>query len=448
MRYHIWTEGCQMNVADSSRLSRALESLGLSATPDVNQADLIILNTCVVRQSAEDRALGRLNSLRPLKLANPNLLIGLMGCLIGNHGNQALEKRFPWVDVFAAPSDPEPFLRALEERLQQDGSEAWRKQVDEVLDDEFGLRLEEAHSVSENLPILLGCSHACTYCVIPSKRGKERSRDPEKILEEARSLVAGGARELVLLGQIVDRFGLELEGNYHLPQLLADLSEIPGLRRLRFLTSHPNWMTDELIDAVAVLPKVMPHIEVPLQAGDDEILKRMHRGYTNSQYRDLVARIRDRIPGVSIGTDIIVGFPGESEAAFMNSYDTLAELKLDVAHLARYSPRPGTYSARFLPDDVPAEEKMRRFRALEELQKEVVGKLNAAYFGKSIPVLFEGKSKNRWRGRTPTNRLVFVETDKDLLGQELDVHITWTGPWSLLGEVQDQRLNNTTPSLD
>ena len=445
MRYHIWTEGCQMNVADSSRLSRALDSLGLSATPDVNQADLIILNTCVVRQSAEDRALGRLNSLKPLKLANPNLLIGLMGCLIGVHGNSALEKRFPWVDVFAAPSDPEPILRALEDRLQHDSAESWRKQVDEVLDDEFGLRLEETHVVSENLPIVLGCSHACTYCVIPSKRGKEKSRNPQKILQEAKSLVTGGARELVLLGQIVDRFGLDLEGNYHLPQLLADLSEIPDLHRLRFLTSHPNWMTNDLIDAVAALPKVMPHIEVPLQAGDDEILMRMRRGYTNSQYRDLVARIRDRIPGVSIGTDIIVGFPGESEAAFMNTYDTLAELKLDVAHLARYSPRPGTYSARFLSDDVPAEEKMRRFRALEDLQKEVVGILNAAYLGQSVSVLFEGKSKNRWRGRTPTNRLVFVETDKDLLGQELDVHITWTGPWSLLGEVQDQRLNDTTP---
>ena len=445
MRYHIWTEGCQMNVADSSRLSRALDSLGLSPASDVNQADLIILNTCVVRQSAEDRALGRLNSLKPLKLANPNLLIGLMGCLIGVHGNPALEKRFPWVDVFAAPSDPEPILRALEDRLQHDSAESWRKQVDEVLDDEFGLRLEETHVVSENLPIVLGCSHACTYCVIPSKRGKEKSRNPQKILQEAKSLVAGGARELILLGQIVDRFGLDLEGNYHLPQLLADLSEIPDLHRLRFLTSHPNWMTNDLIDAVAALPKVMPHIEVPLQAGDDEILMRMRRGYTNSQYRDLVARIRERIPGVSIGTDIIVGFPGESEAAFMNTYDTLAELKLDVAHLARYSPRPGTYSARFLPDDVPAEEKMRRFRALEDLQKEVVRNLNAAYLGKSIPVLFEGKSKNRWRGRTPTNRLVFVETDKDLLGQELDVHITWTGPWSLLGEVQDQRLNDTTP---
>lgn len=434
MRYHIWTEGCQMNVADSSRLSRALESLGLSATTDASQADLIILNTCVVRQSAEDRALGRLNSLRPIKLANPNLMIGLMGCLIGIHGNHALEKRFPWVDVFAAPSDPEPFLRALEERLH-DGSETWRKQVDEVLDDEFGLSLEGDHAISENLPIVLGCSHACTYCVIPSKRGKERSRDPQKILLEARSLVAGGARELVLLGQIVDRFGLDLEGNYHLPQLLADLSEIPDLRRLRFLTSHPNWMSAELIDAVAALPKVMPHIEIPLQAGDDEVLKMMRRGYTNSQYRDLVAQIRERIPGVSVGTDIIVGFPGESEAAFMNTYDTLAELKLDVAHLARYSPRPGTYSARYLSDDVPAEEKMRRFRALEDLQKEVVGNLNAVYLGKSIPVLFEGKSKNRWRGRTPTNRLVFVETDQDLLGQELDVRIKWTGPWSLLGEL-------------
>ena len=434
MRYHIWTEGCQMNVADSSRLSRALESLGLSATSDASQADLIILNTCVVRQSAEDRALGRLNSLRPVKLANPNLMIGLMGCLIGIHGNQALEKRFPWVDVFAAPSDPEPFLRALEERLH-DGSEAWRKQVDEVLDDEFGLSLEGDHAVSENLPIVLGCSHACTYCVIPSKRGKERSRDPEKILLEARSLVAGGARELVLLGQIVDRFGLDLEGNYHLPQLLADLSEIPDLRRLRFLTSHPNWMSAELIDAVATLPKVMPHIEIPLQAGDDEVLKKMRRGYTNIQYRDLVAQIRERIPGVSIGTDIIVGFPGESETAFMNTYNTLAELKLDVAHLARYSPRPGTYSARNLPDDIPAAENMRRFRALEDLQKEVLGTLNAACLGKSIPVLFEGKSKNRWRGRTPTNRLVFVETDQDLLGQELDVRIKWTGPWSLLGEL-------------
>jgi tRNA-2-methylthio-N6-dimethylallyladenosine synthase len=194
-------------------------------------------------------------------------------------------------------------------------------------------------------------------------------------------------------------------------------------------------MTKELIDAVASLPKVMPHIEVPVQAGDDKILLAMRRGYTNQNYRDLVALIRDRIPGVSIGTDIIVGFPGESDAAFQQTYQLLEDLKLDVAHLARYSPRPNTYSAKFLADDVPAEEKMRRFRALEDLQKQVVGEINQRFLGQTQEVLFEGKSKERWRGRTPTNRLVFVESSEDLVGQLRNVRITWTGPWSLLGDL-------------
>lgn len=435
MKYHIWTEGCQMNVADSDRLSRALGTLGLEETKEASQAGLIILNTCVVRQSAEDRALGRLNSLRPFKRDNPQLIIGLMGCLVGIKGNAAMEKRFPWVDIFAAPSDPEPFLRFLGNRIDMDASETWRKQVDDVLDAEFGVTTQARHTVSENLPIVLGCSHACAYCVIPGRRGRERSREPQKILEEARVMVEHGAKELVLLGQIVDRYGLDLENGIHLTQLLAELSEIEELERIRFLTSHPNWMTAELIDGVASLPKVMPHIEVPVQAGDDEILLAMRRGYTNQNYRDLVARIRSRIPGVSIGTDIIVGFPGESEAAFEHTYQLLKDLRLDVAHLARYSPRPNTYSAKFLPDDVPEEEKMRRFRVLEDLQKQVVGEINQQYLGEVQPVLFEGKSKDRWRGRTPTNRLVFVESDVVLLGQTRDVRINWTGPWSLLGDL-------------
>jgi tRNA-2-methylthio-N6-dimethylallyladenosine synthase len=194
-------------------------------------------------------------------------------------------------------------------------------------------------------------------------------------------------------------------------------------------------MSDELIDTVARVPKIMPHIEVPIQAGDDQILMNMRRGYTQAQYRDLVARLRSRIPGVSIATDIIVGFPGESEAAFMKTYDLLNELKLDVAHLARYSPRPNTFSQRFLEDDVPAEEKVRRFRVLETLQEGITAGLNQVYLGQVVPVLFEGKSKNRWRGRTPTNRLVFVENERDLRGLELPVRINWTGPWTLLGEL-------------
>ena len=248
-------------------------------------------------------------------------------------------------------------------------------------------------------------------------------------------MVSHGAKELVLLGQIVDRYGLDLPGEMRLPQLLKAVSEIDGLERLRFLTSHPNWMTDELIQAVAELPKVMPHIEVPVQAGDDEVLLAMRRGYTNQQYRDLVAHIRALIPGVSIGTDIIVGFPGETEAAFEQTYRLLEELRIDVAHLARYSPRPNTYSIKFLPDNVAEEEKMRRFRALEELQKVVVGEINQKFLGKVQPVLFESQAKGKWRGRTPTNRLVFVESDQNLYAQTRDVRVTWAGPWSLQGEL-------------
>ena len=424
-----------MNVADSDRLSRALGSLDFQATDDPAEAGLIILNTCVVRQSAEDRALGRLNSLKPLKHANPDLIIGLMGCLVGIKGNQAMEKRYPWVDIFAGPSDPEPFLRFLGDRLTHSDSEVWRRQADEVLDAEFGITTEAQHTVSENLPIVLGCSHNCTYCVIPNRRGRERSRESHKILAEARVMVEHGAKELVLLGQIVDRYGLDLPGEMRLPQLLREISEIGGLERIRFLTSHPNWMTDELIDAVAELPKVMPHIEVPVQAGDDEVLRAMRRGYTNQQYRDLVSRIRDRVPGASIGTDIIVGFSGETEAAFEQTYRLLEDLKIDVAHLARYSPRPNTYSAKLLPDNVSAEEKMRRFRSLEDLQKVVVGKINEQFLGQIQPILFESRAKNKWRGRTPTNRLVFVENEQDLVGELRDVRITWTGPWSLQGEL-------------
>lgn len=438
MKYHIWTEGCQMNVADSERISRSLESLGLEKTAQADLADVILLNTCVVRQSAEDKALGRLNSLKPLKQANPELTIALMGCLVGVQGNQTFQKRFPWVDVFAAPSDPLPLLNFLQTRLELEEAELWRSRVDSVLDAEFGVSSPTGQrEVSENLPIVLGCSHACAYCVIPHRRGRERSRDAQKILREARQMVSEGVKEVVLLGQIIDRYGLDLADSPRLPELLSMLNEIPGLLRIRFLTSHPNWMTDALIDAVANLPKVMPHIEVPVQAGDDQILTAMRRGYTNAQYRELVARIRERIPGVSIGTDIIVGFPGESEAAFQATYDLLADLKLDVAHLARYSPRPNTYSARFLPDDVPAAGKMRRFRVLEDLQEQVVGELNAHLIGTCQPVLFEAKTKQRWRGRTPTNRLVYVESDLSLRGQERSVKITWTGPWTLIGELAD-----------
>ncbi|RLD04138.1 MAG: tRNA (N6-isopentenyl adenosine(37)-C2)-methylthiotransferase MiaB, partial [Chloroflexota bacterium] len=250
-----------------------------------------------------------------------------------------------------------------------------------------------------------------------------------------RSLASQGVKEITLLGQIVDRYGLDLPDKTSLAALLRLIHDVDGLERIRFLTSHPNWFNTDLMDVVAELPKLMPHIEVPHQAGHDEVLKAMKREYSVDQYRQLVHDIRDRISGVSIATDVIVGFPGETEEYFQGSYDILKELKLDVVHLARYSVRPGTVASRKMEDDVTDEEKWRRFRLIEELQEGISGDINKAYLDQTVEVLFEGLNKGRWRGRTPTNKLVFVESDQNLLGKLVPVSITWTGPWSMQGRL-------------
>ncbi len=436
MKYHIWTEGCQMNVADSQRVASALEHLGYHGTSTAAEADVIVLNTCVVRQSAENKAYGKLHQLRPLKENNPDLVINLMGCLVGVKNHDLLSKRFPFVDVFSPPSDPSPLVAYLTQgEVQQMEEEATLERF-AVMDGDLVLPQDErGRLVSGYIPIVYGCSHACTYCIIPYRRGIERSRPVEDILAEARAMVNQGVKEITLLGQIVDRYGKDQPDYPSLAGLLARMHAVEGLERIRFLTSHPNWMNDELLDAVASLPKVCPHIEVPVQAGDDEVLENMRRGYTAEQYRRLVERIRERIPGVSIATDIIVGFPGETEAQFQNTYDLLGELKLDVAHLARYSARPGTVATRRMTDDVPEDEKMRRFRLLEAQQEQIVGEINGRLLGETVEVLFEEKVKQRWKGRTRTNKLVFLETDADMRGKLAQIKIDWTGPWSMIGQL-------------
>jgi len=442
-----------MNTADSRRLASALERLGYAPADQPKEADVIVLNTCVVRQSAEDKVYGRLGSLKPLKERRPEMVLGLMGCLVGDvlKDPSSLRRRFPWVDVLMPPSEPGPLLELLAERGLADEGRA--QEAEEVAlryrlqDGDLLLPARDQSTlVSAYVPIVLGCSHACAYCIIPYRRGVERSRPPEEIIAETQSLVAQGVREITLLGQIVDRYGLEtrflslrLQKNLVSPlaDLLRRLNEIEDLQRIRFLTSHPSWMTDELLDAVADLPKVCEHIEVPVQAGDDEVLSRMRRGYTVDDYRRLIARIRARVPGVSIATDIIVGFPGETEAQFQRTYDLLAELRLDKAHIARYSPRPQTLAARRFPDDVPLAEKERRRKALDDLQAEIVGQINARLPGRTVRVLVEGKDrrKGRWYGRTRTDKLVFFESERDWRGRMANVCVTWAGPWSLIGEV-------------
>jgi tRNA-2-methylthio-N6-dimethylallyladenosine synthase len=451
-KYSVWTEGCQMNVADSQRVGSALERLGYVFTRRAEEADVIVLNTCVVRQSAENKAYGYLSSLKPLKAKNPALVINLMGCLVGIRDNEALRSRFPYVDVFSPPSDPGPLVAYLTQGEVHDMEAAETGNRFAVMDGdlsptlpgltaragEAGLVLPEhelGKLVSAFVPVVLGCSHACTFCIIPSRRGAERSRPAADVLAEVRALVEQGVKEITLLGQIVDRYGKDQPGGPNLSALLRNLQLVDGLERIRFLTSHPNYFGEDIMDAVAELPKVMPHIEIPIQAGDDDVLKNMRRGYTQAEYRNIVQKIRERIPGSSIATDIIVGFPGESDAQFMQTYHLLEDLRLDVAHLARYSTRPGTVAERRFPEDVSEEEKMRRFRMLEELQEKIVGEINKRYLGQKVDVLFEDKVKGRWRGRTPTNKLVFAETETDLRGKVIPVTITWTGPWSMQARV-------------
>ena len=439
MKYHIWTEGCQMNVADSQRVGSSLEHLGYDFTDKPEEADVIVLNTCVVRQSAEDKALGRLGSLRPLKERKPDLVINLMGCLVGVRGAEKLRERLPFVDVFSPPSDPGPLVSYLTqgEVRALESDETTRRFA--AMDGDLVLPVHErGRLVSAQVPVVYGCSHACTFCIIPFRRGAERSRPVGDIVGEVRSLAAQGVKEVTLLGQIVDRYGRDVPDGPDLAALLRLVHEVEGIERIRFLTSHPSYFSDDLMETVAELPKVMPHIEVPIQAGDDQVLANMKRGYTQKDYRLLVDRIRRKIPGCSIATDIIVGFPGESEAQFMETYRVLDDLQLDVAHLARYSAREGTVATRRMQDDVPEAEKMRRFRLLEELQERVVERINGKYLGQTVEVLFEDRVKGRWKGRTPTNKLVFVESGEDLRGRLAPVSITWTGPWSMQADLKRQ----------
>ncbi|MER2598259.1 MAG: tRNA (N6-isopentenyl adenosine(37)-C2)-methylthiotransferase MiaB [Caldilineales bacterium] len=460
--YHIHTFGCQMNVADSGHVAAQLEALGYQPVLTPQAADVIVVNTCVVRQSAEDKAIGKLGALLPIKRRKPGTVIGLMGCMVGVKPNPALAERYPWVDVFMPPSEPGPLVGHLMEReLAREGRAIEESAVlaryalqdaddarplpgrsQSVLQSVRHLTQEGGGQtpVAAHVPIVYGCSHACAFCIIPFRRGIERSRPLAEIVAEVEDLVAQGVREVTLLGQIVDRYGYDLPGQRpDLADLLRAIHDIEDLWRIRFLTSHPNYMSDRILHAMRDLPKVCEHVEVPIQAGDDDVLEAMRRGYTADDYRRLVQHIRDVLPTASVHTDIIVGFPGETDAQFQRTYDVLAELKLDKAHLARYSPRPGTVSARRMADDVSDADKVARHKALEDLQAEVQGEINRRFVGETVEVLVEELHKGKWRGRTRQNKLVFFSDEADWRGRLADVLITWAGPYSMQGRLTNQR---------
>ena len=410
-----------MNKADSERLESALGQMGLSASDSPKDADVIVLNSCVVRQSAEDKVTGMLTSLKPLKQRNPDKVLALMGCMVGPK-TAALEKKFPYVDVFMPPQEYNPLISLLGERMGIDPEGCIGP-------------LAARPDVATYVPIIKGCDKFCTFCIIPYRRGREVSRPVAEIVDEAEHLVKRGVREITLLGQNVDSYGHDLSDGPDLGDLLSAVNGVDGLDRIRFLTSHPNDMSDHIIDSIARLEKVCEHVNLPFQAGHDVVLDRMRRGYTNAEYRDLIGKVRDRVPNVSLSTDLIVGFCGETDEQFESTLDLVRDVRFNKVHAAAYSTREGTIAARMLEDDVPQDVKQSRLQAIEALQENISAEINAELQDQTVDILVEDRKRGKWFGRTRNDKLVFFEDDVDRKGQMVNVTIDKTGPWSLQGTI-------------
>lgn len=425
-RYFVWTIGCQMNKAESQQLAGYLDSAGYRATSSFANADLVVLNTCVVRQSAENKVLGTLGLLKGLKQRRPGLRILVTGCFV-NSNVEELHRQFPHVDLLFKPGKYSEFI-------------AWGHQHSIAIEESSPSWVSNEGRATPSpcalIPIIQGCDNFCSYCIVPYRRGRELSRPVQEIACQVEGLVKRGVREVTLLGQNVDSYGHDLPGHPDLADLLGELSRIANLVRIRFLTNHPKDISLKLIERMASLSNVCEHLELPVQSGDNDMLRAMRRGYTVEQYRDLVETIRSRIPKMSLSTDIIVGFPGETEEQFERSLSLVRETRFDVVHVAAYSPRQGTLASRKYRDDVPAEVKKARLNRIEQSQEAIAAEINLQLRGKEVEVLVEGRKGGKWFGRTRGNKLVFFESAGNWLGQLVNVHISRTTPWSLTGEVK------------
>jgi tRNA-2-methylthio-N6-dimethylallyladenosine synthase len=419
-RYHIWTEGCQMNVADSQKLAAGLDRFGWQATDGPEGADLVVLNTCVVRDKSEQRAISHLGRLKAMKRKGQgDFKIVVMGCMVGPKDDE-LRKRFPYVDHFARPQAFEGIFENL--GLSDDtGGEFWPT------------AFPTPTGPTAYVPVIHGCDKFCTYCIVPYRRGRETSRPMEEIVQEVAHMVHGGVREVTLLGQTVEAYGLDFpEQRPDLGDLMAAMHDLPNLERIRFLTSYPKNMTRKIIEAVRDLPRVTEFFNIPVQHGSDPVLERMRRGYTLSEFHEKVDLIRSLMPEASITTDIIVGFCGETESEFQDTLRLLEEVRFDKVHVAMYSPRPGTIAARKMEDDVPLEVKKERLHAIEELEERISTQLNLRLEGTDQEILVEGRRESRWYGRTRSNKLVHFVGETQI-GDVVTVHIDRATAWSLQG---------------
>jgi tRNA-2-methylthio-N6-dimethylallyladenosine synthase len=418
-RFHIWTVGCQMNKADSDCVANYLERAGLAQTETAEDAELVLLNSCVVREHAELKVANKLKSLKGLKKSRPDITIALTGCMVDSRIDD-LKNRFPWVDLFFRPQQWEI--------LSKWGESHGLPSLNQIEDS-----VPRNPPVIAYVPVIHGCDSFCSYCIVPFRRGRVRSQPLDEICCQVESLVQRGTREVVLLGQIVDAYGQDLPSKLDLADLLGELNSIEGLLRIRFLTSHPSYMSRKLIRAVADLEKVCEHISLPIQAGDNSILGAMKRGYTAGEYGELVDYIRRTVPNVALSTDVIVGFPGETHEQFAKTMEVLRQKRFDKVHIAAYSARPETSATKDFRDDITPEEKESRRAQAENLQNSIAAEINAAFLGRTVEVLVDGQKKGKWCGRTRGDKLVFFAGRAGMTGQLASVRIEKTSAFALQG---------------
>ncbi|MDH7497425.1 MAG: tRNA (N6-isopentenyl adenosine(37)-C2)-methylthiotransferase MiaB [Syntrophomonadaceae bacterium] len=446
-RYAILTYGCQMNERDSETLAGLVEAAGYREG-QVEEADLVIFNTCSVRHSAENKVYGKLGELKALKRERPGLLIAFGGCMAQMADVRARLRRMGVVDiVFGTHNLHElPRLLAEAEAGPAGYTEAVWDQAGAVVE---GLPARRRPGVGAFVNIMYGCNNFCSYCVVPYTRGRERSRHPQAVVEEVRGLVAAGVREVTLLGQNVNSYGRGLEPPVDFADLLAMVQGVDGLCRLRFTTSHPRDMSQRLLEAIRRLPAVCEHVHAPLQAGSDRVLQAMNRGYTRQQYFELVERMRETVPGVAVTSDLIVGFPGESDEDFADTLDAVQRIRFDGAFTFMYSPRAGTRAAA-MPLQVPLAVKRERLAALNRVQYGIALAINQQLQGRQVEVLVEGPSRTnpeRLTGRTRSNRIVVFEGPEHLTGTVVAVRVVRAQTFTLVGQLTAQEGGGPAPPL-
>jgi tRNA-2-methylthio-N6-dimethylallyladenosine synthase len=432
------TYGCQQNEADSETLRGFLRDMGYGFTEDEYQADLVVVNTCAIREHAEMRILGNVGALNHTKKKNPAQIIALCGCMVQQpHMAERVRRSFRIVDLVFGPHElwrfPELLERVMLERKRVFAADPSDGAIAE------GLPVQRDGTVKAWLSIMYGCNNFCSYCVVPYVRGRERSRRPELILADARQLIAEGYRDITLLGQNVNSYGLDLDCGVDFADLLREICSLPGEFRVRFMTSHPKDAGEKLLRTMAECPKCARHLHLPVQAGSDRVLQAMNRRYTRAAYLEKAALARRYMPDLVLTTDIIVGFPGETEAEFAETLSLVEQVRYDAMFTFLYSRREGTPAAA-MPDPVTREDKQRRFDALLETANRISAEKHAAYVGKTLRVLVDGESgdaRHNLTSRTDGGRLVHLQGDPALVGQFIDVKITDSTTWALFGEIPE-----------